>query len=94
MAKQMDNLTWTNVDMDRLSRPLQKAWQEYRTAQQIANNKRDAFAEAAAVVMAKAGQVPEGMETVFSFKFGRLGVAFRPVTGKASKSAKAPLVLG
>lgn len=82
---QDEKLNWSNVDMATLPKPLQKAYQDLKLAQQVAASKRDAFEEAANVVLQKANKVPQGKEPVWSYRFGKLGLAFRPVQPKRDK---------
>lgn len=76
MAKQTENLTWTNVDTDSLPRPLKKLYDDYKAAAHVAKAKRDAFEEAATHHLTKTGKVPAGKSPRWSYKFGKLGIAF------------------
>lgn len=80
-----DNLNWLNVNTETLSRPAKRAQTEYKASAAVTRTKREAFEAAISSALVEGGKVPDGHEVLFSHKFGKLAVAFAPVTTKRAK---------
>ena len=78
-----EKLTWFPVN---LSDPkATKAYEALKAANAKAREAREAFEDVARPMMQK--HAPEGHEPVFSYRFGKLNVAFREKSAETGKGA-------
>lgn len=73
-----EKLDWSPVDTHGFKGKLREAYDAYKDAQAQANDARKAFEAVAAPLAAK--KAPKGKEPVFSYRFGKVALAFRDET--------------
>lgn len=80
-----ESLTWFPVNLT--DKAAAKAYEAFQEANKAARAKREALE---AILKPKAqAKAPEGHEPVFSYRFGKISVAFRPKAEKAAGGSKA-----
>lgn len=84
MAK--EKLTWNEVNTADFKGELRKSYDTYKAAQVEATEARKVF-EAAAMPLA-AKKAPKGTEPVFSYRFGKVALAFRDESESRSKASE------
>lgn len=83
MARNTEQLNWIPIKLTDVR--LSKLYSDYKDAQKAANDARAAFEEEAVPKLQKLA--PKGKEPVFSYRFGRLALAYRE---KDAKSESVP----
>lgn len=84
MADKIDK--WFPVDVSS-NKDAAKAYEGLKAANAKAREAREAFEKVAKPLLQS--KAPEGHEPVFSYRFGKLSVGFRPAQPKADKGTSA-----
>jgi len=87
MATKTDSLSWRNIDPATLPTGLSALYEDYKTAQRIAAQARDAFESAFTEIAA----VPTSQTMLFGYRFGKLSIAISDEPRKAKSTAPAAL---
>ena len=79
-------LDWKSVDVDTMPAPLRELYANYKQAQAIASEHRQAFEDHACGPIGKLLGVKAGEDVAFGYRFGQLSVA---TTTKRTSTTKA-----
>lgn len=88
MARNNEKLDWNTVDVKSLPDTCIDLWDEYQEVNDKVREARAKLEQALNKQLVEEGQVPDGQEPVWAYRFGKLALAFREEGSSTSTSAK------
>jgi len=82
------DLQWLAIDTNTLPEPMARKYQSLVELNTQASNRRKEFETMARQQLESDGKIPAGHEAIFSYRYGRVSIAFKPYGSKGKVSAK------